>query len=417
MPTNHETQPPGNRTFSMRKSFKKSAVDAWFPGTCAEVHEHVSRVAVVGAGVMGSGIAQWLAARGLEVVLLDVDETTLNRARGIIAKLFDEVVRRGRTGAAEAEAASAAIRTTTDWGGLAECDLIIEAIIEDLAAKQSIFAKLVSLVPPTTILASNTSALPIDALGADLPGPERVIGIHFFNPVSRMPLVEVSLGSLTSRATADRVAAWTRAIGKRVVFCRSSPGFIVTRILFFYLNEAMRIWSTQPDTRAIDEAMLDFGMPMGPLRLIDEVGIDVTASTIDGMQGYYAGRFESATTAAKLVGASLKGRKSGSGFYHYSSSVEVVNEEAAAITGAAPSGDPLDAAQIRERLLDLMVREAHRCIKEGVVKSAEDIDFAMRLGTGFPASRSGLTQWAAAAGHPLFSRSPIPCIAPQAHQP
>ncbi len=399
----------------MRKSFKRPGVDAWFPGTCAEIHAPIARVGVIGAGVMGSGIAQWLAARGFEVVLLDVDEQALNRARGIIAKLFAEVVSRGRTSEAEAETASAAIHTTTDWGELAKCDLIIEAIIEDLAAKQSLFAKLASLVPPTTILASNTSALPIDAISAGLPGPERVIGIHFFNPVSRMPLVEVSLGSLTSRPTADRVAAWTRAIGKRTVFCRSSPGFIVTRILFFYLNEAMRIWSTQPDTRAIDQAMLDFGMPMGPLRLIDEVGIDVTACIIDGMCGYYAGRFEPATAAAKLVGASLKGRKSSAGFYHYSSSGEVVNEEAAAIAGAAPSGDPLTAAQIRDRLLDLMVREAHGCIEEGVVKSAEDIDFAMLLGTGFPASRGGLTQWAAASGHPLFSRSPNLTIAPHPH--
>ena len=218
-----------------------------------------------------------------------------------------------------------------------------------------------------------------------------MIGIHFFNPVSRMPLIEVSLGSLTSRATADRVAGWSRAIGKRAVFCRSSPGFIVTRILAFYLNEAMRIWSTQPDTRAIDEAMLDFGMPMGPLRLIDEIGIDVTAHIVESMRGYFPGRFNPSTTAAKLVAASLKGRKSGAGFYHYSSSGAVVNEDAAAIAGATPSAEPLTAAQIRERLHRLMVIEAHGCIEEGVVKSADDIDFAMRLGTGFPVSRGGLT--------------------------
>jgi 3-hydroxyacyl-CoA dehydrogenase / enoyl-CoA hydratase / 3-hydroxybutyryl-CoA epimerase len=396
MPDNRETEPPGNLTLSMRKSFKRPGVDAWFPGTFAEVNAPVSRVGVIGAGVMGSGIAQWLSARGFGVVLLDVDEQALNRASEIIAKHFEEVVRRGRTGAAEAENASNAIRMTTDWEGIAKCDLIIEAIVEDIAAKQSLFAKLASLVPPTTILASNTSALPIDEIGAGVSGSERMIGIHFFNPVGRMPLVEVSLGSLTSRPTADRVAAWTRAIGKRAVFCRSSPGFIVTRMLFFYLNDAMRIWITQPDTRAIDEAMLDFGMPMGPLRLIDEIGIDVTACVINSMRSYYAGRFEPATTAATLVGASLNGRKGGAGFYHYSSGGEVVNEEAAVIAGAAPSGDPLTAEQIRDRLLALMVREARGCMEEGVVKSPEDIDFAMRLGTGFPASRGGLTQWAAA---------------------
>ncbi|HUG10899.1 MAG TPA: 3-hydroxyacyl-CoA dehydrogenase NAD-binding domain-containing protein [Opitutaceae bacterium] len=386
------------RTFFLKEAFKKPAVGAWFPGTRAEAHAPVARVGVIGAGVMGSGIAQWLAARGLAVVLKDVDEPVLGHAREIIANLFDEAVRRGKTSAAEAEAGIAAICTTTEWDGLAECDLIIEAIIEDLAAKQALFRKLASLVPPSTILASNTSALPIDEIGADVPRPERVVGIHFFNPVSRMPLVEVILGPRTARATADRVAAWTRAIGKSAVFCRSSPGFIVTRILFFYLNEAVRVWSTQPDTRAIDEAMLDFGMPMGPLRLIDEVGIDVTASIMEGMSGYYAGRFTPATAAAKLVAASLKGRKSGAGFYTYSGRREVVNDEAAAIAGAAPSGEPLTAAQIRERLLDLMVREAHGCLEEGVVKSADDIDFAMLLGTGFPAFRGGLTHWAKAAG-------------------
>jgi 3-hydroxyacyl-CoA dehydrogenase/enoyl-CoA hydratase/3-hydroxybutyryl-CoA epimerase len=386
------------RTFFLKESFKKSAVDAWFPGTRAAAQPPVARVGVIGAGVMGSGIAQWLAARGLSVVLRDVDEPALERARGNIASLFDEAVRRGKTTASQAESAIAAIRTTTDWDGLEKCDLIIEAIVEDLAAKQELFGKLASIVPATTILASNTSALPIDAIGAGVPWPERIVGIHFFNPVSRMPLVEVILGPQTGRATADRVAQWARAIGKSAVFCRSSPGFIVTRILFFYLNEAVRIWSTQPDTRAIDEAMLDFGMPMGPLRLIDEVGIDVTAFIIDGMCGYYAGRFEPATAAAKLAGASMKGRKSGAGFYNYSGRRETVNEEAAAITGAKPEGAPLDAEQIRERLLDLMVREARGCIDEGVVKSADDIDFAMLLGTGFPAFRGGLTHWAKAAG-------------------
>jgi 3-hydroxyacyl-CoA dehydrogenase/enoyl-CoA hydratase/3-hydroxybutyryl-CoA epimerase len=386
------------RTFFLKEAFRKPDVDAWFPDMESHPHAPVSRVGVIGAGVMGAGIAQWLAARGLAVVLKDVDESALQRARESIRILFEEAVRRGKTSAPQAESAIAAMRTTTEWDGLADCDLIIEAIFEDLAAKQEIFRKLASLVPPTTILASNTSALPIDSIAADVPDPERVVGIHFFNPVSRMPLVEVILGPHTSRATADRVAQWTRRIGKSAVFCKSSPGFIVTRILFFYLNEAVRIWSTQPDTLAIDEAMLDFGMPMGPLRLIDEVGIDVTAFIMEGMAGYYAGRFTPANAAKKLVASSLKGRKSGAGFYRYSGRRESVNEEAIAIAGATPVGEPLSAAEIRERLLDLMVREARGCIEEGIVKSADDIDFAMLLGTGFPAFRGGLTHWAKASG-------------------
>jgi 3-hydroxyacyl-CoA dehydrogenase/enoyl-CoA hydratase/3-hydroxybutyryl-CoA epimerase len=386
------------RTFFLKEAFKKPAVEAWFPGVAAQTHAPITRVGVIGAGVMGAGIAQWLAAHGLAVVLKDVDESALQRARESIRSLFDEAVRRGKMSAAQTESAIASVQTTTEWDGLANCDLIIEAIFENLAAKQKLFGKLASLVPPTTILASNTSALPIDSIGADVTDPERVIGIHFFNPVSRMPLVEVILGPRTNRATADRVAQWTRAIGKSAVFCKSSPGFIVTRILFFYLNEAVRIWSTQPETRAIDDAMLDFGMPMGPLRLIDEVGIDVTAFIMEGMSGYYAGRFTPATAAAKLVAASMKGRKSGAGFYSYAGRRESVNEEAIAITGAAAGGEPLNAAAIRERLLDLMIREARGCIEEGIVKSADDIDFAMLLGTGFPAFRGGLTHWAKSVG-------------------
>lgn len=386
------------RTFFLKESFKRPSVDVWFPDTDAGGSKPIARVGVIGAGVMGAGVAQWLAARGLPVVLKDVDDVAIGRARENMGGLFDEAVRRGKIPAADAGVAMESIRTTTGWDGFAECDLIIEAIVEDLAAKQALFRQLTSIVPATTILASNTSALPIDAIGVGAPGQERMIGMHFFNPVSRMPLVEVILGPQTGRATAECVAQWVRSIGKSAVFCRSSPGFIVTRILFFYLNEALRVWSEQPDTRAIDEAMLDFGMPMGPLRLIDEIGIDVTAFIIEELTRYYHGKFTPSPVAAKLAGASLKGRKCGSGFYRYSGRRAGVNEEAAAIAGATPAGDEPDAESIRERLLDLMVREARGCMDDGIVKSADDIDFAMLLGTGFPAFRGGLVHWAKSAG-------------------
>jgi len=386
------------RTFFLKESFKKPAVDAWFPGTQASMPEPIKRVGVIGAGVMGSGIAQWLAAHGVEVVLRDVDLPALERAQGIMRRLFDEAVKRRKMSAAGADAALAGIRTTTDWDGLAECDLVIEAIIEDLASKQALFEHLATLVPATTILASNTSALPIDEIGARVANPGRLIGMHFFNPVSRMPLVEVILSPQTDRATVDRVTQWVRSIRKSAVICRSSPGFVVTRILFFYLNEALRIWSSQPDTLAIDNAMLDFGMPMGPLRLIDEIGIDVTAFIIDGMTRYYPGDFTPAPEAARLVAASLRGRKDGAGFYCYEGRKESVNAAAAGLAGAAFKGEGLAADAIRERLLDLMIREARGCIDDGIVKSADDIDFAMLLGTGFPAFRGGLTHWAKAAG-------------------
>lgn len=384
--------------FFLREAFKRPAIDPWFPDVAALPAAPIARVGVVGAGVMGSGIAQWVAAQGGRVVLKDVDDGILGRAQDVMRGLFDEAVRRGKLGQEAANAAMGGIAMTTGWDGFADCDLVIEAVVEDLATKQALFRELAGIVPETTILASNTSALPIDAIGANVAAPGRLIGIHFFNPASRMPLVEVILGPDTDRSTAERVAGWVKSIGKSPVFCRSSPGFIVTRILFFYLNEALRIWSKQPDTRAIDEAMLDFGMPMGPLRLIDEVGVDVAAFIGEEMKRYYPGRFVPSEAAPLLSAAGLKGRKSDAGFYHYSGRRETVNDDAARIAGAVPLGSPLDAEAIRSRLLDLMVREAQGCLDDGVVKSFNDIDFAMLLGTGFPAFRGGLTHWARSVG-------------------
>jgi 3-hydroxyacyl-CoA dehydrogenase / enoyl-CoA hydratase / 3-hydroxybutyryl-CoA epimerase len=415
--------------FFLREAAKKRTLEGWFeptrptvpPAAAARTEappsfsprrggelRPIHRVGVVGAGVMGSGIAHWLATHGYDVVLRDVRRELIERAVGVIRGLFEESVRRGRTIADEAGVMAGRIRTTIEWDGFADCDLVIEAIVENVAAKQQLFGELAAIVRPDALLASNTSVLPIDDLAGRVPNPARTLGIHFFNPVSRMPLVELILGRSTSAEAAERVLGFVRSLGKSPVICRSSPGFVVTRVLFFYLNAAVRMWEAGVHTAAVDAALRGFGWPMGPLRLIDEVGIDVTAFIFGEMAHYYPERFVATTACEKLMRAGLAGRKNGSGrgFYRYGggetpahgASGETINDdETRPVAGATWLGSGgTDPAVIVGQLMQVMIDEARRCVTERVVLSPEDVDFALLAGAGFPAFRGGLLREAGA---------------------
>jgi 3-hydroxyacyl-CoA dehydrogenase / enoyl-CoA hydratase / 3-hydroxybutyryl-CoA epimerase len=223
----------------------------------------IHRVGVVGAGVMGSGIAQWLAAHGFDVVLRDVSREVLERGMVTVRELFDGAVKRGKLAPGAGNSGLHRIITTTGWDGFAACDLVIEAIVENARAKQILFSEVATVVRPDTILASNTSALPIEEIAGHVRNPERTIGMHFFNPVSRMPLVEVIVGKYTSAENVERALGLTKTLGKAAIICRSSPGFLVTRVLFFYLNEAVRLREQGYSTEQIDAEMREFGWPMG----------------------------------------------------------------------------------------------------------------------------------------------------------
>ncbi|HUR58206.1 MAG TPA: 3-hydroxyacyl-CoA dehydrogenase NAD-binding domain-containing protein, partial [Opitutaceae bacterium] len=288
------------------------------------------------------------------------------------------------------------VAPTGGWEGFRTCDLVLEAIVENTTAKQGLFGELAGIVPADAILASNTSALPIEEIAGHVPHPERTIGIHFFNPVSRMPLVEIILARETSAETAERALALVKALGKSPIICRSSPGFLVTRVLFFYLNAAVGLWEQGVPTAELDAALRDFGWPMGPLRLIDEVGVDVTDFIFGEMAHYFPDRFVRSTACGHMLGAGLKGRKNGEGrgFYRYEGGVEAINDG----VGKAERGPVGDLAynseKIVKQLMQVMVEEAQRCLAESVVKSADDIDFALLSGAGFPAFRGGLMRWA-----------------------
>lgn len=354
----------------------------------------VRTTAVIGAGVMGSGIAQWLAAKGHPVILRDLDPNRVAAGMKSISGLFDEAVKKRILTRHEASRKLDLVFPSASPVPLHRCDLVVEAAVEDLEIKKKIFADLSANTTPGTILATNTSALPITDLGtaAGVDHPERLIGLHFFNPVSRMKLVEVVVTEVTSPETVEQTLAFVRSIGKLPVVVKDSPGFLVNRVLMPYLIEAGRMVDGGMDPAEIDEAMLDFGMPMGPLRLLDEVGLDVAAHVAATMAEAFGDRFLVPDVLTRLVAEGHLGRKSGSGFYEH-----LAGKKTSRFPGR-DSATPIAPAEIAARLAGLMVTESERCLAEGIVASADEVDFAMILGTGFAPFRGGPLAYAATLG-------------------
>ena len=387
------------QVFFLKDAVKKVTVDAWYPPPAAPAASApVKMVGIVGAGVMGSGIAHWCAMHGCGVILCDSNREALHRGVEVVRELFADAVKRGRLTHDEAHRLTGGLGVSTSLDDFDLCDLVIEAIVENVEAKQKLFAELAQVVRPDCILASNTSALPIEEITARASHPERTVGLHFFNPVGRMPLVELVLAPQTSRGTAERTLGFARALGKSPVICRSSPGFLVTRVLFFYLNEACRLWEQGVTAAAIDQAMRDWGWPMGPMRLIDEVGVDVTDFIYGEMAHYFPGRFVGSHVCARMLADGLRGRKNGdsAGFYAYAEGREALNPALAKY--ASGSGPGMEAKAIQDRLNGVMVGETRRVLAEGVVKTADEADLALLMGAGFPAFRGGLMRYARSAG-------------------
>ena len=287
--------------------------------------------------------------------------------------------------------------------------IVIEAATESIALKKKIFADLASRSAADTILATNTSALSVSELATTVPHPERVIGLHFFNPVHRMPLVEIIRLPQTSADVLATAVAFVQKLGKVPVVVEDRPGFVVNRILMPYLLEAVRLVEEGVPTDRIDKAMLDFGMPMGPLRLLDEIGLDVAQHVYHTLREAFANRLPELKTLDLLLDAGKLGKKSGHGFYRYT--------KADATPDALSSEtNPLDAESIQLRLSLVLSNEAALCLHEGVAANASDIDLAMVLGTGYAPFRGGPLQHLDSIGrdyarselHRLAHTVPIP---------
>ncbi|MEY2556547.1 MAG: 3-hydroxyacyl-CoA dehydrogenase / enoyl-CoA hydratase / 3-hydroxybutyryl-CoA epimerase [Verrucomicrobiota bacterium] len=371
------------RNFFLAEKYKK--------GTSKTQFEKVQHAAVIGAGVMGSGIAQWLSARGVTVILRDVNRELLDRGLASIEKTYADAVKRGLMTEEKAKQGRSRIVASTAPMELRDVQFVIEAASEKIDIKKEIFRELSMQAGPKTIIATNTSALPVSELARCTVSPDRVIGLHFFNPVSRMKLVEVVVARETSDNTKEHALAFVRQVGKLPVVVRDSPGFLVNRVLFPYLLDAAELFEAGVEAEKIDNAMVEWGMPMGPLRLIDEIGIDVTVDIAATLEKAY-GRRDCAPAILKSMRESkLLGRKSGGGFYKYEGREQSPNESLAQWRRGGSDKSDVDLAN---RLMFLMINEAARCIEEKVVESPEDADYGMILGTGFAPHRGGPLRFA-----------------------
>mgnify|MGYP001627162824 CR=1 FL=1 len=280
----------------------------------------VGKVGVVGAGQMGSGIAQVAAQAGFEVVLVDVAESFLERGLKAIQRSLGKFVEKGRIAPQDLEATLGRIRTTVVLEDLAEADLIVEAIVEDEGEKRRLFERLGSLVKPEAILASNTSSIPITALARYSGRPERFIGMHFFNPVPLMQLVEVIRGELTSQETRDVVVGVARRMGKTPLEVQDYPGFVSNRLLMPMINEAIEALREGVATKEAIDGVMRLGMnhPMGPLELADLIGLDTCLAIMEVLhRGFGDDKYRPSPLLRRMVQAGLLGRKTGRGFYTY----------------------------------------------------------------------------------------------------
>ncbi len=383
------------RVFFLQERAKRLKVDL---GESSGVPiKGVKKCAIIGAGLMGAGIAQWLSGRGIRVLLKDIGPLPLAKGMQSINKLNREAVRRYVFSENEARTAYDRIVPVFEDVPLRDIDLVIEAAVEKLEVKKQIFATIESQISPEVVVASNTSALSIDEMAASLQHPGCMVGIHFFNPVHRMQLVELVRGPKTSALTVEIALSFVKSIGKLPVLVRDSPGFLVNRILLPYIAEAVRLFREGHRLANIDSIMLDFGMPMGPLRLTDEVGLDVSAHVVHELESRLPHLGPLDDTLEKMIGKGWMGRKSGKGFYKYEAGgKESPNSELRSLQPAEPAvqneGDP------RDRLVLIMVNEAARTLEEKVVEAAEDVDFGMIMGTGWSPFRGGPLRFADTLG-------------------
>ncbi|MBN9231409.1 MAG: crotonase [Legionella sp. 40-6] len=356
------------RAFGLRerlKSFSK------------ESHYKTRHVHVIGAGVMGGDIAAWCALRGIKVTLQDQSYERIAPAMGRAYALYKKKLRKPRP----IQAAMDNLIPDPEGHGIAQADVIIEAVFENLAVKQEIMRQVEQKAKKEAIIATNTSSIPLDEISTVMQQPQRLVGIHFFNPVAKMELVEIVSSSLTDKQVAQDSCAFIGQIGKLPLPVKSSPGFLVNRVLMPYLMECVQLLEEGYTAETIDEAALSFGMFMGPVELADTVGMDVCLAVAENLTAHYGGTVPQ--KLREMVQAGKLGRKTSEGFYKYKNGKPVKNTH-----------PTVKDKHIADRLIMRMVNEAAACLRENVVADADLLDAGMIFATGFAPFRGGPMNYA-----------------------
>lgn len=358
----------------------------------------IHKVGVIGAGVMGSGIAQLVAHKNLRVHMKDIKDEFVSKGMDKISELFKGMVSRRRMTPEDCKRKLGLVTGSTSNEGFRDAQIVIEAAVEQMKLKQVILRECEQVLGANDIFATNTSSLSITELQSVATRPENVVGMHFFNPVHKMPLVEVVRGKFTSDAAVATVYELALQLGKTPVIVGDGPGFLVNRILGIYLNEAGRLLAEGADIKAVDSALLQFGMPMGPFRLLDEVGLDVGTHVAEVMHQGLGERFApppNGDMIGKMVASGRLGKKSGQGFYRYNKGrSEGIDPFVSQQLSVMRKARAIPSAEVVDRCVLLMVNEAARILEEGIAARPEDVDLGMVFGTGFPPFRGGLLQHA-----------------------
>ncbi len=374
------------RIFFAQNALKKD--DGVVPGTAAP--RPVRRLGVVGAGFMGAGIAGTAASQaGVEVRLKDADLPRVGKGLKTATDILTGQLTRKRITRFEYERKSALLSGSGAWRGFERADVVIEAVFEDLGVKRKVMAEIEAAVRPEAVVASNTSTIPIASIAEGARHAERMLGMHFFSPVERMPLLEVIPTDATTPHAIATAVQFGRRMGKTVIVVKDRPGFWVNRILSPYMNEAGLLLAEGTPIEVIDRSMTGFGFPVGPISLLDEVGIDVGSKASGVMHAAFGDRMTPSPGVLRMVEAGRLGRKAGKGFYLYHDGHKTdPDPEAYKLLGVTPLAS-VDTARLEQRLIYIMLNEAALAMAEGVVRSARDGDIGAIFGIGYPAFRGG----------------------------
>ena len=361
----------------------------------AKLGANVAHSAVIGAGIMGGGIAYQAAASGIDVALRDINSAALEAGLKEAARNLELQVSKGRMSQDKAQECLARIDSSMVDQALAKADIVIEAVVEQDSVKQSVLAQTESEVSNTTIITSNTSTISIDRLASSLTRPQNFCGLHFFNPVPKMPLVEVIRGAQTSDQAVATAVGFAVALGKHPIIVNDGPGFFVNRVLFAYIIAAQMLIAEGVDYQQIDRVMQEWGWPMGPANLSDVIGLDTMVRCLDVMAADIPQRMapEYISAIHTLHKNQRLGQKNGAGFYSYLVSgggapSKVVDDTALALVYLNRPAE-ISRKEIIERLSVALCLEAVRCIEEGIIESPAEADMALLWGLGFPRFRGG----------------------------